>query len=222
LFFRFEEKIMLNLSTPLIISRVLTLIIALTVHEFAHAFTADRFGDDTPRIMGRLTLNPLKHLDVMGSLLLIVAGFGWAKPTPINPAKLRQHSKSAILWVSLAGPFSNFLLACLVAFPLRFNLIPALPSSTFLPSLSDFSFTFFVINLVLMVFNLLPLPPLDGEKVLEYFLPEAWAENFAKIKPYGPIALLVIVFVLPYFHIDIISFIMTPILTFFRIVLLGV
>jgi Zn-dependent protease len=212
---------MFNLSTPLIISRVLTLIIALTVHEFAHAFTADRFGDDTPYIMGRLTLNPLKHLDVMGSLLLIVAGFGWAKPTPINPAKLRQHSRSALLWVSLAGPFSNFLLACLAAIPLRFHLIPALPSSSFLPSISDFLVTFFVINLVLMVFNLLPLPPLDGEKVLEFFMPESWAGKYAKIKPYGPIALLVIVFVLPYFHLDIINAIMTPILTFFRIVLIG-
>ena len=78
-----------------------------------------------------------------------------------------------------------------------------------------------MINLVLMVFNLLPLPPLDGEKVLEYFLPESWAANYAKIKPYGPIALLVIVFVLPYFHIDIINAIMTPILTFFRYVLIG-
>lgn len=212
---------MLGLSTPLIISRVVTLIIALTVHEFAHAFVADRFGDDTPYIMGRLTLNPLKHLDVMGSLLLIVAGFGWAKPTPINPAKLRANSKSAILWVSLAGVISNFLLACLAAIPLRFHLFPTLPSSSILPSASEFLSTFFVINLVLMVFNLLPLPPLDGEKVLEYFLPESWMANYAKIKPYGPIALLVIVFVLPYFHIDIINAIMTPILTFFRYVLIG-
>lgn len=212
---------MLNLPTPLIISRALTLIIALTVHEFAHAYVADRFGDDTPYIMGRLTLNPLKHLDVMGSLLLIIAGFGWAKPTPINPAKLRAHSKSAILWVSLAGVFSNFLLACLAAIPLRFHLFPTLPSSSFLPSISEFLSTFFVINLVLMVFNLLPLPPLDGEKVLEYFLPESWAANYAKIKPYGPIALLVIVFVLPFFHIDIINAIMTPVLTFFRYVLIG-
>jgi Zn-dependent protease len=212
---------MLNLSTPLIITRVITLIIALTVHEFAHAFVADRFGDDTPYIMGRLTLNPLKHLDVMGSLLLIVAGFGWAKPVQINPAKLRQHSRSALLWVSVAGPISNFFLACLAAIPLRFNLIPSLPASTIFPSLSSFLINFFVINLVLMVFNLLPLPPLDGEKVLEFFLPEAWAGQYAKIKPYGPIVLLVIVFVLPYFNIDIINAIMTPILTFFRYVLIG-
>lgn len=213
---------MLGLSTPLIISRVLTLIIALTVHEFAHAFVADRFGDDTPRIMGRLTLNPLKHLDVMGSLLLIIAGFGWAKPVPVNPVKLREHSRSAFMWVSIAGPAANLLLACLAAIPLRFNLIPSLPASTIFPSISNFLITFFVINLVLMVFNLLPLPPLDGEKILEFLLPESWANQYAKIKPFGPILLLVVVFVLPRFGFDLVSLIMTPVLTFFRIVLLGV
>ena len=212
---------MLNLSTPLIISRVLTLIIALTVHEFAHAFVADRFGDDTPRIMGRLTLNPLKHLDVMGSLLLIIAGFGWAKPVPVNPAKLREHSRSAFMWVSLAGPASNFLLACLAAIPIRFNLIPAFPTVSFLPSMMDFLVTFFVINLLLMVFNLMPLPPLDGEKILEFLLPENWAAQYAKIKPFGPILLLAVVFVLPRFGIDIFGSIMTPVLHFFQIVLLG-
>lgn len=212
---------MFNLSTPLIISRVLTLIIALTVHEFAHAFVADRFGDDTPRIMGRLTLNPLKHLDVIGSLLLIIAGFGWAKPVPVNPVKLREHSRSAFMWVSVAGPISNFFLACLAAIPLRFNLIPTLPASPFLPTISDFLITFFVINLVLMVFNLLPLPPLDGEKILEFLLPESWASQYAKIKPFGPILLLVVVFVLPRFGFDLVSLIMNPVLNFFRIVLLG-
>lgn len=212
---------MLNLSTPLIITRVITLIIALTVHEFAHAFVADRFGDDTPRLMGRLTLNPLKHLDVMGSLLLIIAGFGWAKPVQVNPAKLREHSKSAFMWVSVAGPIANLLLACLAAIPLRFNLIPSLPASTILPTASSFLVNFFVINLVLMVFNLLPLPPLDGEKVLEFLMPESWASQYAKIKPYGPIILLVIVFVLPRFGFDIVNLIMTPVLTFFRILLIG-
>lgn len=212
---------MLTLSAPLIISRVLTLIIALTVHEFAHAFIADRFGDDTPRIMGRLTLNPLKHLDVIGSLMLIVAGFGWAKPVPVNPIKLKQHSKSAFMWVSVAGPASNLLLACLAAIPIRFNLIPAFPTVSFLPSAMDFLVTFFIINLLLMVFNLIPLPPLDGEKILEFLLPDNMADQYAKIKPFGPILLLALVFVLPRFGIDIVGAIMGPVLNFFQIVLLG-
>ena len=212
---------MFNLSIPVLISRVITLVIAFTVHEFAHAFVADRFGDDTPRIMGRLTLNPLKHLDVIGSLMLLIAGFGWAKPVPVNPIKLKEHSKSAYMWVSVAGPASNFLLACLAAIPIRFNLIPAFPTISFLPSLMDFLVTFFVINLLLMVFNLMPLPPLDGEKILEFLLPERWAAQYAKIKPYGPILLLVVVLVLPRFGVDIFGSIMTPVLHFFQIVLLG-
>ncbi len=98
---------MFNLSPSLLISRVLTLIIALTVHEFSHAFIAYRFGDTTARDAGRLTLNPLKHLDVLGSLMLLLVGFGWAKPVPINPYALRRKSESAEMWVSLAGPASN-------------------------------------------------------------------------------------------------------------------
>ena len=94
---------MLNLAPSLLISRILTLIIALTIHEFSHAFVADRFGDVTARNAGRLTLNPLKHLDVFGSLMLLVAGFGWAKPVPVNPYSLRRRSESALMWVSQIG-----------------------------------------------------------------------------------------------------------------------
>lgn len=212
---------MFDLSGPVLISRILTLIIALTVHEFAHAFVADRFGDDTPRLNGRLTLNPLKHLDFFGSLLLIVAGFGWAKPVPVNPVALRQHSRSAFMWVSLAGPGSNLLMAILAAIPIRFNLIPMVPSISVIPSLAEFLVTFFFINLVLMVFNLLPVSPLDGEKVLDFILPEEMANHYARLKPFGPILLMVVVFVLPRFGVDVLNSIMSPILNFFQIVLLG-
>ena len=212
---------MFDLSGPVLISRVLTLIIALTVHEFAHAFVADRFGDDTPRLNGRLTLNPLKHLDVIGSLMLLVAGFGWAKPVPVNPVALRQHSRSAFMWVSLAGPASNLGLAILAAIPIRFNLIPMVKSTTMIPSLAEFLVTFFFINLVLMVFNLLPFSPLDGEKVLDFILPEEMANHYSRLKPFGPILLIVVVFVLPRFGLDVLNSIMSPILNFFQIVLLG-
>jgi len=212
---------MLNLSIPVLISRVITLIVALTFHEFSHAFVADRFGDDTPRVNGRLTLNPLKHLDVFGSLLLLVAGFGWAKPVPVNPYKLRQHSKSALMWVSVAGPASNLLLAILAAIPLRFNLIPAMPASTILPAPGDFLFTFFAINILLLAFNLIPVSPLDGEKVLEFFLPEQWSEQYARFRPYGPLLLIVIAFVLPRFGVDILNLYMTPILKGLRLILIG-
>jgi Zn-dependent protease len=213
---------MLNLTVPEIISRVFTLIIAFTVHEFSHAFVADRFGDNTPRLNGRLTLNPLKHLDFFGSLLLIVAGFGWAKPVPINPSVLRQRSKSAVMWVSLAGPFSNLLMAVAAALLIRINIIPSTQISQYLPTPIEFLYSFFVINLVLMVFNLFPISPLDGEKVLEFLLPQEWADQYAKLRPYGPLLLMVVVLVLPRFGIDIFSMIMNPIISGLERILLGV
>jgi Zn-dependent protease len=213
---------MFDLTVPEIISRIIILLVAFTVHEFAHAFVADRFGDDTPRLTGRLTLNPLSHLDFFGSLLLIVAGFGWAKPVPINPAALRKHSRAAVMWVSLAGPASNLLMACLAAIPLRFNLIPNIQVPSYLPTPIEFMYTFVFINLILMIFNLIPISPLDGEKVLEFLLPDEWAEQYAKIRPYSPVLLMVIVLVLPRFGIDILGSIMGPIVTTIERILLGV
>lgn len=213
---------MLNLSPSLLISRIITLILALTVHEFSHAFVAYRFGDTTARDAGRLTLNPLKHLDIVGSLMLLVAGFGWAKPVPVNPYALRRKSDAAMMWVSLAGPGSNLLLAILAGVLLRFRVVPWVGSTGFLPSPAEFLFTFMTINLVLMLFNLIPLAPLDGEKVLANLLPDSWARNFSAIQQYGPILLLVLLFVLPMVGVDIISWIMTPALNQLQKVILGV
>ena len=212
---------MLNLSPSVLISRIVTLLIALTLHDFSHAFVADRFGDDTPRNAGRLTLNPLKHLDLIGSLMLILIGFGWAKPVPVNPWKLRSHSRSALMWVSLAGPGSNFLMAVLAAILLRTGFIPHTTTASFLPTPSTFLLTFIVINLILMLFNLIPVAPLDGEKILEYLLPEPLRSGFMKIQPYGPIILLVLMFVLPRFGIDIISWVMNPALSGLSRLLIG-
>lgn len=204
---------MLGLDIPTFISRVITLVIALSVHEFSHAFVANAFGDDTPRAAGRLTLNPLKHLDPMGSLVLIFAGFGWAKPVPVNPYALERRSSSALMWVSLAGPFSNFLLAVLAAIPFRMNLIPYVASSKILPSTYEFLYEFIAINLLLMIFNLIPLAPLDGDKIVEYFLPESWNRVFQRIRPYSPILLLALIFVLPMLGLDIIGWIIRPVLS---------
>ena len=107
---------MLNLDPITLISRLITLVIALTVHEFSHAKVADAFGDNTPRMNGRVTLNPLVHLDPFGSLMMVFAGFGWAKPVPVNPVLLGMRSPSAYMLVSLAGPLSNLMLAILASF----------------------------------------------------------------------------------------------------------
>ncbi len=181
---------------PIFLARLIVLFGALTVHEFAHAWSATQFGDDTPRLNGRLTLNPLAHLDPIGSLLLLVAGFGWAKPVPVNPYALQRHSPSALMWVSLAGPLSNFLMAVLAAIPFRMQWVPLFTDATSSSATilaSNMLWEFIYINLILMLFNLIPIAPLDGDKIADYFFPPAWARFLEKIRPYGPILLILVV-----------------------------
>lgn len=201
---------MFNLTLATILSRVIILIIAFTIHEFAHAWTADSFGDSTPRINGRLTLNPLAHLDPIGSLMLLFVGFGWARPVPVNPYTLRQHSRSAMMWVALAGPLSNFVLAVLASIPFQLNWFTlndlytsyTAPQSAILPTPVIFLFDFITINLVLGLFNLIPIPPLDGDKIAEFFIPDDWKRTMDRIRPYGPLILVALFMVGPSLGLD--------------------
>jgi len=195
-----------NLTLPTFITRIITLLLAFTFHEFAHAAVATALGDPTPRMHGRLTLNPLAHLDMMGTLTLVLVGFGWAKPVPVNPYEVRRKTKAGMMLVSLAGPATNLLLAVIAAIPLRFGWVSLRPTtSAFLPSWGSFLFEFLTINLALFFFNLLPLAPLDGEKVITFFLPDHWVDVFDRIRPYSPLILLAIVFILPMFGINILE-----------------
>lgn len=213
-------------SMPELITYGIILLTAFPIHEFAHAWTANYFGDNTPRANGRLTLNPLAHLDPIGSILMIVAGFGWAKPVPVNPYILMRRSSAAPMLVSLAGPMSNFLMAILAAIAFRTGLVSIQginqASSSILPSLAWFLFLFILVNLWLMLFNLLPLFPLDGEKVLTFFLPKPAARFFESIRPYGTMILMVIIFVLPMVGIDVIGGVIRPALGFLTLLLIGV
>ncbi len=212
-------------SLPDLITYGIILLTAFPVHEFAHAWTADRFGDNTPRANGRLTLNPLAHLDPIGSLMMILAGFGWAKPVPINPYVLQRRSSAAPMLVSLAGPMSNFLMAILAAVPFRLGLVSVHNiiqlSGSILPNIPTFLFIFIYINLLLMLFNLIPLFPLDGEKVLDYLLPPSGARILENIRPYGPMILMVLLFLLPFAGIDIIGRVIQPALSFLTRLLIG-
>jgi Zn-dependent protease len=214
---------MLGIAPDELIARLIVLAFAFTIHEFAHAWTADRFGDDTPRSNGRLTLNPLAHLDPIGSLMLLVAGFGWAKPVPINPYALGRSSPLAVMWVSLAGPLSNFIMAVLMAIPVRIAIAnPGLIDFAAQPFLLLLVEDFIVINLSLMLFNLLPIAPLDGSKIAMAVLPESWGRVVEQISNYGPIVLLLVVFLGPRLGIDILGWIITPVMTKLWMLLLGV
>ncbi len=166
------------------------LIIALSMHEFAHGFAAYKMGDNTAKYSGRLTLNPLHHLDPIGTICLFLAGFGWAKPVPINPYNFK-HRRLGVIVVSLAGPLMNFLVALTSAFGL----------AIFTEFVTPNEFTQFVysillycmyLNIGLMCFNLIPIPPLDGSKVLLEFLPYRFRQTYYTIEKYASLILMVL------------------------------
>jgi Zn-dependent protease len=164
------------------------LLLAVTVHEVAHAVVADRLGDPTPRAMGRITLNPLPHIDLLGAIAFVVAGFGWAKPVPVNARNLR-HPRRDMALVAAAGPIANFLLAFLGLVLFVLVRQSGLAGATVGQAL----FWIFQFNLALGIFNLIPLPPLDGGHFLPYFLPSGAATLLHSLEQFGPMLLLVLV-----------------------------
>lgn len=163
------------------------IVLALSFHEFAHAQVSDWLGDRTPRLTGRLTLEPWAHLDLIGTLMLVFFGFGWAKPVPIDPYNYTNPRRGVFL-VSLAGPAMNLILAFLLAFPV------ALGWGWFGPGTGSIIYRMlqsaFFINVALAVFNLIPLPPLDGSKIVAALLPEGQLNLFEQLEAYGPILLM--------------------------------
>ena len=175
-----------------IFTRLLVWVIAAPVHELAHAFSAYRLGDTTAQREGRLTLNPLAHMEPIGTLFLAVAGFGWAKPVPVDPYYLRYGPRMGMLIVSLAGPLANLLLAILFAIPVRLGLV-GLSSGQylgFIPYPSTFFFWAIYLNILLLFFNLLPIAPLDGFAVLSGLLPPDLAYRFEQTRQWGMFILM--------------------------------
>lgn len=212
---------MLDLTIPQLIARLVVLVVAFTVHEFAHAWTANYFGDDTPRNQGRLTLNPVVHIDPLGALLLVVAGFGWARPVMVDPVALERRSPAAPMLVALAGPLSNLGLALIAAIPVQAGLIAVgSTGSGILPSAFGLISEFVFINLILLFFNLIPIAPLDGEKILTYFLPPAGQRFMASIRSNGFLILLALIYLLPTLGIDLLgTIILQPTLFLYHLLL---
>lgn len=189
---------MRDVMTPLqllfmMLSYAVVLFLCLPVHELAHGLVAHWCGDDTAKWYGRLTLNPLKHLDVWGSVMILVAGIGYAKPVPVNSRNFRNYKRDMIL-VAMAGPLSNFLMAVLAVGLFRV-------SSVFIGNIETLFWVWYIliyivasINVSLMVFNLLPIPPLDGSRLWSSLLPRRWAFMLEQYSQYITIALLVLVF----------------------------
>lgn len=173
------------------------ILLALTVHEFAHGYVAYRLGDPTAKSLGRLTLNPLKHLDPIGTLAFFLIKIGWAKPVPVNPNYFRNPRKD-MLWVALAGPGVNLALALVSALAVKVvwfiaSNIPYSPmAEAILVPLNQVLVASVWINLVLCIFNFLPIPPLDGSKILAGLLPPDLARSYASIERYGFILILVL------------------------------
>ena len=218
----FGGRLATLLSSPIqTLTTLACLLIALTIHEFAHALAADRLGDPNPRLQGRLSLNPLHHLDPVGTLLIITTGFGWGKPVEFDAYNLRRPITDGAL-IAAAGPASNFILAALIAIFLRFGL-QFIPTSSYTLPLMLFLVQLFSVNLSLGIFNLVPLYPLDGHHILRALLPSSEARHRydAFNRHFGLIVSLLLI--LPIFGgKSIISQLTTPTFQAFTHFLLGI
>lgn len=169
----------------------ITLIIAFTVHEFAHAFVAYRFGDSTAKDQGRLTLNPIQHLDPLGTILIFIAGFGWARPVPVNRFFFKKPRLAGIC-VSLAGPLSNLFMGTL-GFVIWYGLVGTGISAQLPEAVPNFLDLFIQLNMLLFVFNLLPFPPLDGFRIVQDVVPAHIRPKLTQFEQYGALLFLILV-----------------------------
>ncbi len=192
------------------------MLLAITIHEFSHAWASERLGDPTARLMGRLTLNPLAHLDPLGTLFLLFARFGWGKPVPFDPFNLKNPRRDAAL-ISLAGPGSNLITATILSLILK--IMPSLPFSlTAYLLLQAFLVPVIIMSVSLGIFNLLPVSPLDGFKIVAGFLPKNLASQWEELEGYGLLFLLLMLF--PMAGGSLLTNFMNPLLNFVLTLLL--
>ena len=207
------------IDTPEILLYIIPVILmSLTFHEFSHGYISYRLGDPTAANEGRLSLNPIRHLDPIGTLMFLFSRFGWAKPVPINPMYYKDKKKGTML-VSLAGPLSNILLAFIFSIPMYYigmtkglivgNIYRGFDIGVIM---YNFSYLFYMVNIGLAAFNLIPIPPLDGSKILQGLLPTKQYMKYLQYERMLSIALLFVIFIFR----DVLSIILNPIIKFFE------
>ena len=212
----------MNFATLLLLAP--PILIALTFHEYAHAYTAYRRGDDTARQLGRLSLNPLRHLDPLGTIMIFLVQFGWAKPVPVNPLRLNNPQKD-MLWISAAGPISNMALALISGLVLRtvFGIEGTFDVQTGPMGLFIFMLIMSLkINLALAIFNILPIAPLDGSKILSGLLPAGFAGLLGTLERYGPFILIGLIIIGRTTDVSILGGLIWPFVEFFSRLFAGI
>ena len=208
--------------------RLLALLIAITLHEASHAAAAYLQGDFTARRLGRLTLNPIRHMDPLGTLLIVFVGIGWGKPVPVNALALRR-GRQGMGVVAAAGPLSNLATAAIAAIPLRLDLVSSPTTHSFTDAISAGpeaflgALLFFVVafSIILAVFNLIPLFPLDGSGVALGILPIRQAREYAKLEKYGPGILMLLIGADFILNVGILGAVISPVVNYVGIILLG-
>jgi Zn-dependent protease len=196
---------------------IIALIIAISVHEFSHALSAYRLGDNTAKNQGRLTLNPKAHLDPMGTIMIVFAGFGWGRPTPVSPWNLRIGEKAGMAVVSVAGPISNLIVALVTGIIFQFYMNSGSDSI----QVARILLTVIQLNLVLAIFNLLPIAPLDGFKIVLGLLPRDAALSFAKTERYGMMILVLVIMGEVFLNIGILGRVISPVISFLMRLVIG-
>ena len=206
---------MLGLTPDNLLGRLLVILLGIPIHEWAHGWVAHILGDETPELQGRLTLNPLTHLDPIGTIMILLTGFGWGRAARVNPYRMSKvkNPRVGMALSALAGPLSNIIQAMIFAIPIRLGVLSLLPA-TQANRLAQVLIAVIGVNVGLAAFNLLPIPPLDGSKILVGVVPPSIADIIERLEPYASYIFIFVLFILPRMGFDIVRLMVYPLQEF--------